>query len=138
MSTFRFRVDWEGTKIGFQEVSGFSFEHDVISYEHGAMAESVPMKSPGKPKYGEITLKSGMFANDEDSMNWFNAIKTDDEARRNITITMLNAKLEPVIVWEVRKAWVKKLDPASLKAGSSEAAIETMTLCNEGYTQKMV
>ncbi|HAP62324.1 MAG TPA: phage tail protein [Cytophagales bacterium] len=137
LSTFRFRVDWGGTRIGFMEVSGFSFEHDVIEYVHGAMAESVPMKSPGKPKYGEITLKRGIFRNDAEAMDWFNDIKIDEDARRDITITMLNEKLEPVMIWEVRKAWVKKLDSVTLKADSSEAAIETLELCNEGYTQRM-
>ena len=138
LSTFRFRVDWGGTRIGFSEVSGFNFEYDEIEYVHGAMAESVPQKSPGKPKYGNITLKRGVFEDDAEALEWFEEIRADEDARRDITITMLNAKLEPVIVWEVRKAWVKKLDSVSLNAASSESAVETLELCNEGYSQKMV
>ncbi|WP_294231586.1 phage tail protein, partial [uncultured Chryseobacterium sp.] len=33
---FSFEVDWGGTKVGFQEVSGLNIETDVIEYRHGA------------------------------------------------------------------------------------------------------
>ena len=138
LSTFRFEVAWGGTKIGFSEVSGMNFETDVVEYQHGAMPESVPMKSPGKPKYSDITLKRGIFKNDNEAYVWFNSIKTNENARRDITITLLDQNQEPVMVWEVRKAWVSKLESASLNAASSDAAIETMTVVNEGYSQRMV
>ncbi|HHG85433.1 MAG TPA: phage tail protein, partial [Bacteroidetes bacterium] len=51
LTTFHFVVDWGGTNIGFSEVSGMDFETEVVEYTHGAMLESTPMKSPGKPKY---------------------------------------------------------------------------------------
>ncbi|WP_336733673.1 phage tail protein, partial [Chryseobacterium sp. VD8] len=33
---FSFEVDWGGTNIGFQEVSGLSIERDIIEYRQGA------------------------------------------------------------------------------------------------------
>lgn len=33
---FHFLVDWGGTKIGFAEVSGLSFETEVIEYREGS------------------------------------------------------------------------------------------------------
>ena len=138
LTTFRFLVDWGGTKIGFSEVSGFDFSYDEVEYVHGAMAESVPMKSPGKPKYGNITLKRGMFQSDNEAYDWFRAISTEPGARRNITVTLLDQNLDPVVVWQIRNAWVGKLTSASLNAGASEPAIESMELVNEGYTQEVV
>lgn len=136
LSTFRFEVVWGGTKIGFSEASGLSFETEVIEYQHGAMPESAPMKSPGRPKYGDITLKRGMFKDDNEAYEWFTSIRTDESERRDINITLLDQNQQPVMVWEIRKAWVSKLESASLNASASEAAIETMTLAIEGLTQR--
>ncbi|WP_332454649.1 phage tail protein, partial [Chryseobacterium aquaticum] len=33
---FAFEVDWGGTKVGFQEVSGLNAEAALIEYRHGA------------------------------------------------------------------------------------------------------
>lgn len=136
LSTFRFQVEWGGTNIGFSEVSGLDFETEVIEYIDGAMPESTPMKSPGKPKYGNITLKRGVFRTDSEAYDWMKAIRTDDTARRNITITMLDQTLNPVLVWQVQNAWVSKLTTPSLNAGSSEAAVESMDVVCERYSME--
>lgn len=134
LTTFRFQVDWGGTNIGFSEVSGMDFETDVVEYTHGAMLESTPMKSPGKPKYGNITLKRGVFRNDSEAYDWMKAIRTEEDARRNITITMLDQNQNPVLVWRVQNAWVSKLTTPNLNAGSSEAAVEQMDVVCESYS----
>jgi len=140
IATHRFTVDWGGTKIGFQEVGGLTFETEKISYEHGAMIDgTAPMVSPGKTKYSDsITLKRGYFKGDNEMQLWLQNIRTDETQRRDITITLLDELQAPVMVWEVRKAWPQKIDSVSLNSGSSEAAIENITLCHEGYSLTMV
>lgn len=135
LATHRFTVDWGGTKIGFQEVSGMSQETEVISYEHGAMIDgTAPMKSPGKTKYGDsITLKRGYFKGDKEMQQWLEDIRTDPDARRTVIITLLDEKQDPVMSWTVFKAWPSKIDSLSMNASSSEAAIENITLQHEGY-----
>jgi len=135
LATHRFTVDWGGTRIGFQEVSGMSHETEVISYEHGAMIDgTAPMKSPGKTKYGDsITLKRGYFQGDDEMQNWLRDIRVDEAARRTVIITLLDERQQPVMTWTVYKAWPSKIDALSLSAGSSQAAIESITLQHEGY-----
>lgn len=137
LTTFRFQVDWGGTNIGFSEVSGLDFETEVVEYIDGSMLESTPMKSPGKPKYGNVTLKRGVFRNDSEGYDWLKAIRTDESARRNITITMLDQNQNPVIVWRVQDAWVSKLTTPSLNASSSEAAVESMEVVCRSYSMEM-
>ena len=135
LATHRFTVDWGGTKIGFQEVSGMSHDTEVISYEHGAMIDgTAPMKSPGKTKYGEsISLKRGYLKGDKEMQDWLKLIRVDETARRTVIITMLDEQQNPVMTWTVFKAWPSKIDALSLNSGSSQAAIESISLQHEGY-----
>lgn len=140
LATHRFTVDWGGTKIGFQEVSGFDHETEVISYEHGAMIDgTAPMKSPGKTKYSEaITLKRGYFKGDSEMQDWLNAIRTDETQRRTVIVTLLDELQNPTMKWTVQNAWPSKIDGISMNAANSEAAIENITLQHEGYIFEII
>ncbi len=140
IATHRFTVDWGGTNIGFQEVSGLDMETEVISYEHGAMIDgTAPMKSPGKTKYSDaITLKRGYFKGDDEMQQWLQDVRINETARRDITITLLDEVQAPVMVWRVMKAWVSKIDGVGLNSGSSEAALENVTITHEGYALEMI
>ncbi|MCH2225892.1 MAG: phage tail protein [Crocinitomicaceae bacterium] len=136
LATHRFTVNWGGTNIGFQEVSGFDHETDVISYEHGAMIDgTAPMKSPGKTKYSDsITLNRGYFKGDTEMQDWLETIRTDETARRTVVVTLLDEQQQPTITWTINKAWPSKIDGISMNSANSEAAIEKITLQHEGYT----
>ena len=135
LATHRFTVDFGGSKLGFQEVTGMSQETDVIKYEHGAMIDgTAPMVSPGKTKYGEsITLKRGYFKGDTEIQDWLENIRTDGSDRRTVIITLLDEQQMPVMTWTVYKAWISKIDALTLNAANSEAAIENITMQHEGY-----
>ena len=46
LSKFYFEVDWGGTKVGFQEVSGLNTEYDILEYRHGASPDFSKIKMP--------------------------------------------------------------------------------------------
>ncbi|MCY1718983.1 phage tail protein [Prolixibacteraceae bacterium Z1-6] len=131
---FHFQVDWGGTKIGFTEVSGLDVETEVVEYRHGASPEYVKTKMPGMKKYGNITLKRGTFASDNEYFDWWNTVKLNTIERRNITISLLNEEHSPVVVWKVKNAWPTKVQSTDLKADGNEVAIETLELAHEGLT----
>lgn len=54
---FAFEVDWGGTKVGFQEVSGLNAEAALIEYRHGASPDFSKIKMPGLKTFSNITLK---------------------------------------------------------------------------------
>lgn len=133
ITKFHFQVDWEGTNIGFTEVSGLDVETEMIEYRDGANPEFTKVRLPGMQKYSNITLKRGTFATDNEFFDWWKTTRTMGSVqRRNLTISLLNENHEPVIVWKVKNAWPVKMQSTDLKAEASEVAIETMELVHEG------
>lgn len=134
LATFRYEVEWGGTKIGFTEVSGLDVETELIEYRHGASPVHSKVKMPGMQKYSNITLKRGTFASDNEYWDWWNTVNLNTIERRDVTIKLLNADGDPQIVWNVKEAWPIKVASPGLKSDASEAAIESIELVHEGLT----
>ena len=136
----RFTVEFGGSTVGFQEVSGLEQKTEIISYEDGSFINgAAPLKYPGKTKYSEsITLKRGYFKGDTEMQEWLEAIRSDDNARRNITITLLDESQNPMVSWNVMNVWPTEIGGLTLGAEKSEAAIEHITLAHEGYVLNLM
>ncbi|OWY19623.1 phage tail protein [Sphingobacteriales bacterium UPWRP_1] len=131
---FHFMVEWNGTNIGFAEVTGLNLENDVIEYRDGSNPEYTKVKMPGLKKFGNVTLKRGTFKGDNDYYNWFNTVTLSKIERRDVTIKLLNEEHQPVVVWKIKNAWPNKIQAPDLKSDASEVAIETLELVHEGLT----
>jgi phage tail-like protein len=131
---FHFRVEWGGSRIGFTEVTGLNLETEVIEYRDGSSPEYNKIKMPGLRKYGNITLKRGTFANDNEYYAWFNTVNLNQIERRDVTISLLNENHEPVVVWKVKNAFPIKIQSPDMKSDANEAAIESLEIAHEGLT----
>ena len=131
---FHFRVEWGGTRIGFTEVTGLEVSTDVIEYRDGASPEYSKIKMPGMQKFGNITMKRGTFAHDNEYFSWWNTHALNTIERRDITISLLNESHEPVVVWKVKNAWPVKVQSTDLKGDGNEVAIETIEIAHEGLS----
>jgi phage tail-like protein len=131
---FHFGVEWGGTRIGFSEVSGLNVETKIIEYRDGISPEYSKIKMPGMMEYPNITLKRGTFAGDNEFYNWLNTVSLNTIERRDITISLLNEKHEPVVVWKVRNAFPVKVQSTDLKADGNEVAIESLEIAHEGLS----
>ncbi len=129
---FSFQVDWGGTNIGFQEVSGLDVETEVIEYRQGASPDFTKIKMPGMIKFSNITLKRGSFKGDNDYFNWLNSIQLNTVERRTITISLLDDTGAPAITWKVNKAFPIKVMSTDLKAEGNEVAVESIEIAHEG------
>ncbi len=72
MPKFRFEVDL-GTElkgVAFQEVSGMDVENQIIEYRKSNSSEFSTEKMPGIVKYGNVTMKRGIFVNDYTFWDW--------------------------------------------------------------------
>jgi phage tail-like protein len=134
LPVFHFRVEWGGTNISFSEVSGLNVETQVIEYRDGLSPDYSTVKMPGMQKYGNITLKRGSMQGDNEFFDWWNTHQLNTIERRDIIISLLNEKHEPVITWKVRNAFPVKVDGGSLKATGNEVSIETLELAHEGIS----
>jgi phage tail-like protein len=136
LHSFHFQVIWgDGTNIAFSEVSGLGMTTEVIEYRHGASPDYSVTKMPGIQKYDNITLKRGVFANDNAFFEWWQQTRIlggGDGLRRDLTVTLLNANHEPVVVWKIRNAFPVQLKFSDLKATANDFMIESLEIAHEG------
>jgi phage tail-like protein len=132
---FYFRVDWGSTKdIPFQEVSGLEAEAQVIEYKHGNRPEFSTIKMPGIVKNSNITMKKGVFVNDNSFWDWYNKIKMNTIQRQNVVIKLLDETGNPVMVWTLNNAWPAKISSTDMKSDGNEVAVESIEIMHEGLT----
>lgn len=133
---FHFQVEWGGTRVGFTEISGLSFETEVMEYREGSNPTYNLTRQPGLTKYSNITLKRGVFLGDfEMFVQWRNTMmfqEGKEKFRRDVNIKLLDEEHKPIITWSLSKAWPCKVSYADLKADASEILIESMELVHEG------
>ncbi|MEO1032094.1 phage tail protein [Winogradskyella sp.] len=135
---FHFRVEWGGTRIGFSEVSGLNKEVEVLEYREGSSPEYFKHKMPGMHKLSNITLKRGVFHNDNEFYDWYNTVAMNTVEKRDITISLLNENHEPAIVWKVKDCFIVSLKCTDLKADENANAIDTVEIANHGFTMEHV
>jgi phage tail-like protein len=129
---FHFRVEWGGSKIGFTEVTGLNIENEMIEYRDGSSPEYHKVKMPGLQKFGNITLKRGMFNGDNEFFQWLNTVSLSKVERRDVSIALLNENHEPVYLWRVKNAFPVKVVAPDLKSDANEVAVETIEIAHEG------
>jgi phage tail-like protein len=133
---FHFEVQWGGTRIGFTEVTGLEVTTEKIEYRDGASKEYHKIRMPGMQTFGDLTLKRGIFAADNEFYDWWNKVSLNTIERRDITISLLNENHDPVVVWKVKNAWPTKVTSTDLNSSGNESAIETLVLAHEGLTME--
>ncbi|MDR0757630.1 MAG: phage tail protein [Tannerella sp.] len=131
---FKVAVDTDLAEATFQEVTGLEMEAQVIEYRHGSSPDFSTIKMPGIKKYGDVTLKKGVFVKDNKFFDWFNKIKMNTITRQTVTISLLDEAGDPTMVWTLANAWPSKITAPDLKSDSNEVAIETLVIAHEGLT----
>ncbi|WP_420386402.1 phage tail protein [Roseivirga sp.] len=138
MPKFRFEVSWEGLTngIAFQEVSGLETETQVIEYRHSNSPDFSTIKMPGLAKTGNVTLKRGIFVNDNRFWNWYDEVKMNTIKRTTVVIKLLDEQGQPVMTWTLMNAWPTRISAVDLKSDGNEVAVETMEIAHEGLSIK--
>lgn len=131
---FSFLVNWDGSEMVFREVTGLSSETQVIEYRGGNSKTFSTVKMPGIQKFGNVTLKKGIFKGDKALWDKFNAIKMNTVKRSTITVSLLDENNSVVMTWTLTNAFPSKITSTDLKADGNDVAIETMELAHEGLT----
>lgn len=129
---FYFEVKWDDQVMSFQEVAGLDAQSEPIEYRHGDSPLFSVVKMPGIKKYGNITMKKGIFKSDNKFWVWFEKIKMNTIKRVPITISLLDEAGEPTMVWTLANAWPTKITGTDLKSDSNDVAIESIEIAHEG------
>ena len=133
MPKFRFEVDF-GSKlkgIAFQEVSGIDKEVQVIEYLHSNSPLFATIKMPGISKYGNVTMKRGVFVNDNTFWKWMDEIKMNTITRRVVLIKLLDEGGKVTMQWQLNNAWPTKITGTDLKSDGNEVAVDTIEITHE-------
>jgi phage tail-like protein len=131
---FYFSVEWGSQKMSFQEVTGLEAETQVIEYRHGNSPNFSTVKMPGIAKYSNVTMKRGIFVNDDNFRAWYSKIKMNTIERTSVIIKLLDEKGEATMQWTLKNAWPVKITGTDLKSDANEVAIETIEIAHEGLT----
>jgi phage tail-like protein len=132
---FNYVLELEGAIAGyFTECSGIGSEHEIVEHKVvDKQGHEIIRKIPGRLKWQDISLKRGITAGLK-IWEWRDLMvqgKVGD-ARKNISITMLDRTYQPVAVWHFANAWPSKVTGPSLKADSNEFGVEEVTIVHEG------
>lgn len=131
---FHFQVKWDSNVMSFEEVSGLDVEAQQIEYRQGDSPVFSTVKMPGLKKYGNVTMKKGVFKSDNKFWEWFNQIKMNTIKRVPVTISLLDEEGKPTMVWTLTNAWPSKITGTDLKSEGNEVAVETIEIVHEGLT----
>ncbi|MES3019770.1 MAG: phage tail protein [Bacteroidota bacterium] len=131
---FSFQVKWDDAEYIFQEVTGLSSETQVIEYRGGNSKVYSTVKMPGIQKFGNITLKKGIFKGDKTLWDKYNLTKMNTYKRATILISLLDESNAVAMSWKLLNAFPTKMTVSDMKADANEIAVETMELAHEGLS----
>ena len=131
---FYFQVKWDSAVLSFEEVSGLDMEAQPIEYRHGDSPVFSAIKMPGLQKFGNVTMKKGVFKSDNKFFEWFKQVKMNTVKRVPVTISLLDEEGKPTMVWTLTNAWPSKITGTDLKSEGNEVAVETIEIVHEGLT----
>lgn len=136
MPKFRFEVDL-GTdmqSVAFQEVSGLDVENQIIEYRKSNSSLFSTENMPGITKNGNVTMKRGVFVNDNNFWKWFDQIKMNTIVRRTVVIKLLDERGAVTMQWTLNNAWPTKITSTDLKSDGNEVAVDTLEIAHEKLT----
>lgn len=135
MPKFRFIADLGHgmPAVSFQEITGMDPENQVVDYrhDHGPL---FPPKMPGITKYGNVTMKRGIFVNDNLFWTWYNQVKMNMVPRQTILVKLLDEKGTVTMMWQLHNAWPTKITGTDLKSDGNEVAVESLEIAYEQLT----
>ena len=131
---FYFQVKWDTAVLSFQEVSGLDVETQIIEYRHGDSPVFSTIKMPGLARYGNVTMKKGVFVSDNKFWDWYNQISMNTIKRIPVTISLLDEAGAPIMVWTLTNAWPTKIISTDMNSNGDEIAIEEIVIAHEGLT----
>ncbi len=118
-------------KVSFQEVDGLESKTQVIEYRHGNSPIYAPIKMPGLAKVGNVTMRKGIFVNNNKFWDWYSEIKLNTITRRTVVVNLLDETGNPKMVWTLNNAFPTKVTGTDLKSEGNEVAVESIEIAYE-------
>jgi phage tail-like protein len=125
-AAFRFVVDVEGERqAAFTECTLPALEWEVEEIKEGGL-NTHTHQLPGRRKGARISLKNGIGKGK--LLSWYLEGFGKAATRKPLTITLLNAQLQPLMVWNIQESYPIKWTGPQLKSNDNTIAIQTLEL----------
>lgn len=125
---------------GFQEVSGLSTERAMTPLEEGGENRFVH-KLPGQVKPQNLVLKRGLMLASSPLFTWCKTTLESDLGSpiqpKSLTVSLLDAKRQPMISWSIVNAWPLKWQIDTFDATKNAVAIESIELAYQRLERKI-
>jgi phage tail-like protein len=132
---FNFLLELDGAIGGyFTECSGVGSENEIVEHKVvDSKGHEAVRKIPGRLKWTDISLKRGITS-DLQIWAWREQVITGkmSDARKSVTITMLDREYKPVAKWNFTNAWPSKLTGPTFKADDNSFGVEEVSIVHEG------
>jgi phage tail-like protein len=132
---FRLTVGGKEAAGQFREVSGLDAESEIIEQKQSNAQGNIDiLKIPGNLKWSNIELKRGVDV-DKSLWEWRYQVESagPDAARTDCTLELCDYDGSAIATYTIQQAWPSKYTGAAMNAGSNEVAVESITLCHEGF-----
>jgi len=106
-------------------------ENSIIEYRKSNSSLFSVEKMPGITKYGNVTMKRGIFVNDNSFWDWHQQVITNTIKRRTILIKLLDEIGGVTVQWTLNNAWPTKITSTDLKSDANEVVIDTIEIAHE-------
>jgi phage tail-like protein len=113
----------------FTQVSGFSYQYDVLEYPEGGRNDMVH-RLPTRAKQGNITLKRGVTG-EKALTQWIKKNATSPQPE-NMSITLFDSEGKRLQTWSFSDAYPVKWTGTDLNAGGTEFLTESLEIAHSG------
>jgi phage tail-like protein len=93
---------------------------------------------PGALGFDPVVLRRALVPGDNAFFEWIQTASFGTVERRDVTVSLLDAAHQPVVVWKLRNAFPSRLAYSPLQADGNEVAVESLTLVHEGLVVQRV
>ena len=133
----QFALELKGVELArFQGVTGLSWETEVVEFKDTTVTGKVTIrKRPGQTKYGDVTLKRGLSAN-QALLDWYKSVLDGKVERKDGSVVVYDMAGAEVDRWNFERAWPSKWSASDLDAGSDSVMIEEITIAIEHLERK--
>jgi len=129
-AAFRFVVSIDGEgQAAFTQCILPTIELDVEPVKEGGLNTSVH-QLPAQRKQAKLSLMNGVGKSS--LIDWFLESMAGTPTRKNLTVSLLNAEKEPVMIWHINDAFPTRWTGPQLQSDANTIAIQTLELaCGE-------
>jgi phage tail-like protein len=126
---FYLEID-KATKAVFMQIDGLQVETEIFEYAEGGNNGFVH-KLPGQTRVGNLTLKSGLVA-DNKLFNWYMAVARGTIETKNISVMIYSHDGSVVRRWSFTNAYPVRWVGPTFSVDSNEPAVEMIEFAHSG------